>query len=464
MSIVEDVIDLAQEKMKLWHDENNVPYASYLTDSGTSTDCRLSSGEITTWMRREAYALWKKTPSKAQLQQVLEVLQARACTGPAHQTAIRVGLHNGIIIYLDLNNGSADPYVQITESGWRLVKTTPIKFLKTPGMLALPNPSRNGDYSSIWDLMNLTEDDKKLCIAWQIASLVPTGPHPVLVLTGEQGSTKTTTAKALGRMTDPSSQGIRSFPGSEREFAIAAKNSWVLPFDNISLLNDRQQDMLCRASTGAGFATRQLYTDDQELLIAIQRPIILTAIDVKRRSDLMDREINIELAPIPADKRITEAQFWKVFEECWAANLGRLLTALSASLKPVIDPPKQLPRMADFALRMVACESSLGWSPGTFLSLYDENRAASSESVLSDSFLAQTVQTIFGQTKWEGTSSELLRLLRDRVSDKVKDLPGDPRLLSIELRELAPALRKNGMKIEFVKKGKLRLIQISESD
>ena len=71
---------------------------------------------------------------------------------------------------------------------------------------------------------------------------------------------------------------------------ITANNSWCLAYDNLSHVPPWLSDALCRLSTGGGFATRELYTDSDEIIFDSQRPVLLTSIeDIATRSDLLDR-------------------------------------------------------------------------------------------------------------------------------------------------------------------------------
>ena len=42
-----------------------------------------------------------------------------------------------------------------------------------------------------------SEDDFRMLVAWLIGCFRPKGPYPILILTGEQGSAKSTTARVL---------------------------------------------------------------------------------------------------------------------------------------------------------------------------------------------------------------------------------------------------------------------------
>jgi hypothetical protein len=60
-----------------------------------------------------------------------------------------------------------------------------------------------------------------------------------------------------------------------------------------------------RISPGGGFATREVYSDTDEVLIDAQELIILT------RQDLIDHSIIINLAPIEEEDRKPAAVFWR---------------------------------------------------------------------------------------------------------------------------------------------------------
>ena len=77
----------------------------------------------------------------------------------------------------------------------------------------------------------------------------------------------------------PPSSPLRSPPRSERDLAIAVRNSHLLAYTNVSRLPDWLSDALCRIATGEGFATRTLYSDDDETVIGGARPILLNGIE-----------------------------------------------------------------------------------------------------------------------------------------------------------------------------------------
>jgi hypothetical protein len=113
---------------------------------------------------------------------------------------------------------------------------------------------------------------------------------------------------------------------------IAARNSWVLGFDNLSSLTPWFSDGLCRLATGSGFATRELYSDDDETIFSATRPITINGIgDVATRSDLIDRSLLLTLPAIPETDRREERELLDTF------NVVRPRTSVPCS-RPSLRP------------------------------------------------------------------------------------------------------------------------------
>ena len=142
--------------------------------------------------------------------------------------------------------------------------------------MPLPVPERGGSIEGLLPLLNLSSrNDFVLVIAWLLAALRPGGPHPVLAISGEQGSAKTVLSKMLKALVDSNVAPVRALPREERELMIAANNSYLLAFDNLSGLPAWLSDALCRLASGGSFAVRQLYTDDDEVLFQAARPLLV---------------------------------------------------------------------------------------------------------------------------------------------------------------------------------------------
>src|SRR5262249_34403435 len=152
--------------------------------------------------------------------------------GVEREVWLRVASHEGRY-YLDLGRAA----VEFGPDGWRIVSCPPVYFRRPAGMLPLPVPSEGGSLGQLGALLNVGgAANLRAVIGWLLMTFRPTGPYPVLVVHGEQGSAKSTLSRALLSLIDPRVPALRSMPRSEQEMAIWAKNAWALGVDNVSAL------------------------------------------------------------------------------------------------------------------------------------------------------------------------------------------------------------------------------------
>jgi len=303
--------------------------------------------------------------------------------------------------------------------------------------------------------VNVSDDDSwRLLVAWLVQALRPTGPYPVLLLQGEQGSAKSTAERLLRALVDPSAAPLRTTPRNEHDLYIAAMSAWIIALDNISNLQPWLSDALCRLSTGGGFSTRTLYENREQELFDATRPVILNGItDVATRPDLLDRALIVSLPPIPEEERKPEGDLWSAFEKARPSILGALLDAVAGALGKVSSLRlERMPRMADFALWATAAEYALGWKPRAFMDAYTGNRREATESALEADPVTGAVRALVEkQEQWAGTATELWQTLNDLVDEDVrhsKAWPSAPNSLTGRLKRLAPALRGIGIEYE----------------
>lgn len=386
-----------------------------------------------------------KVPNAEAMAAALNAIEAVAvCDGPERPVFVRVAGHGGKA-YLHLADADST-VVEIDAGGWRTCENPPVRFRKPAGMLALPLPEPGGMLADLHHFLNVPDDGAfALVVAWLAAAFRFDGPFPVVVLLGEQGSAKSTTARVLKKLLDPSSAPLRSEPKEARDLMIQARYGWVLGFDNFSGLPGWLSDAFCRLATGGGFSTRELYSNDDEVIFDAKRPLVVNGIeDFITRADLLERSLLIRHPPIPEDRRRPEAEFWAAFDAAHPKLLGAVLDRVSAGLRelPRVRPDR-LPRMADFALYAVACERGAGEEP-RFLAAYAENQAGAHEQALDASPLpGPLVQFMAGRGGWRGTPRELLDALGGIAPSPVpRDWPKKPNVLTNRLRRLAPDLRR----------------------
>lgn len=445
--------------LELFHSPHLHAYAT-VDVAGHQETYPIRSKGFRAYLNHRFYLEHSQALSSKALQDTVGTLESQALYSPnEHKVFCRIGELDGNV-YIDLGSGQWDA-IEITREGWAVTPSPPVKFRRARGVLPIPHPLRHPDGgANLAELINVRVDngDLLLITAWELAAMFPKGPFPVLVLNGEHGSGKTTLSRILRSLLDPNEAPLRAQPRDERDFMIAASNSWMIGLDNLSYLPDWLSDALCRLSTGGGFATRELYTDEEEVLFNVQRPIIMNGIEeLATRGDLMDRAIVIEPPQMPRGKRTTEKELWLKFDRYRPGILGYFLDAACCALSNLgqIELP-ELPRMADFAELILAAEPSLGWPAGAFLNAYGRNREEATEVAIDASLVARLLLNL---GSWSGTATQLMTYLDSRANEqerKSRSWPKSPRGLSNAIRRLLPLLRETGLEVTFERETETR--------
>jgi hypothetical protein len=449
---------------ELWHTPAGDGYISARIN-GHVEHHPLASRGCRDYLTRIYYLEEGKAPNATAMQAAIATLSGIArFDGVEHHVYLRVAGDDDRV-YLDLG----DPQhrvAEVTAAGWTVITSAPVRFRRTRGMLALPAPVRGGSVTDLRRFVNVaSKEDFVLMVSWLVATFRPTGPYPVLVLLGEQGSAKSTTCRVLRRLIDPNTADTRCEPREPRDLAIAADNGHVITLDNVSRLPDWLSDALCRLATGGGFSTRTLYENREEELFDAVKPAILNGIaSVATKPDLVDRSIMVTLPVIRDRRRRHERHLWSKFEAARPRLLGALLDAVVVALRQhrhvELDA---LPRMADFAIWSVAAEHAMPWKKGMFLAAYTASRQGAVEAALDGDPVADLARKV---APWDGTATEFLQALNGSVSEETRRRKGwfsQARQVGDALRRLAPALRQVGIEVSFIRHGhtRARLIEIT---
>ena len=404
------------------------------------------------WLARIFYKKTRQALPSGPKKDVLENLIADAISGdrvfPTGRRVARVANH----VYLDLCNPTWE-VVEVTTKGWaiRSAAEVPIRFTRTTSMLALPSPVRGGRVDDLAPFFNCqTEDDFRLVVIWVVAALSAGREYPVLVFVGEAGSAKSTATLIARSIIDPNTAPLRKAPREERDLFIAANNSFVLTFDNLSAPPDWLPDALCAVALDAGYACRALYTDDVETVFRVAAPIILNGISEQlTRSDLADRALSVTLLRVDPTKMKPKDELQAEFNAALPGILGAFLDVLAAALAQL---PKvnltHYPRLAQTAKLMAAAEPALQWVPGTSARLFNLAQTSVAENVTEGDPLVQALLELSGKLnpwKFEGSATELMAKLATVEPHPIPPVwPPTARALGQKLRRIAPQLRLTG--------------------
>ena len=369
--------------LELFHDPDQQGWASIRVD-GHWENYSIRARAFQLFLLRIHHLETGESPGGQAIRAAAELFEARALfDGQECPVHLRVAEHGGRL-YLDLCD-RAWRAVEVDDEGWRVVDRPPAKFRRTRGAQPLPEPERGGSLEELRPFFNVDQHGWILVRAFLVAALRPGFPLPILVAKGEQGAGKSTACRVISSLIDPRTSALRGVPREVRDLTAAARNSWLVCFDNLSRLPEDLADAACRLATGGGFGGRQLYSDHDEAIFDATRPLVFNAIpDLgTTRPDFLDRALIAEFLSIKPEMRRDEAHFWREFSARQPRILGALLDAAVAGLRNLprvkLERP---PRLADFALWVSACDEALGMKPGVAMAACQANCAEARDLAL----------------------------------------------------------------------------------
>jgi putative DNA primase/helicase len=442
------------EGVELWRDAGGATYAT-VPVGGHLENWSLRAFGFERWVsglyyRKTGLAL----PAQA-LDDIRRTLDIKAYEdGRECEPFVRVGNHNGNV-YLDLCD-DAWRAVEVTAKGWRVVDRPAVKFLRPASARALPEPEAGDMIEQLRGFINLANDDEfKLIVSWLVAALRPGSPFPIMIVNGTQGTGKSVLCRLLRSLIDPDVAMICAAPKDERDLVLAAANTWISAFDNLSDVNGFLPDALCRLASGAGFRTRALHTNRDEAVFSVQRPILLNGIPtLTEQADVGRRSIVINLASIPPERRQAESDFWMDFYSVRGRILGALLDGVSRALSAIdtikIDRPGS---MADFEKWSMAAAPAFGWKAEEFQSAYRKNQSV----VVDDTFEADAVAVAIKDFMlkhsdgWEGTPAALQVELDEATPERIRHArswPKTPAQMGNRIKRAKPLLEHKGFTVE----------------
>lgn len=441
------IVDFTRARVRLFHDKNCAVYAQ---DISTGETRRLDGRQFKDWLIANFYEATGKSPREQSMREALNTLGGLARhRGECCEVHIRAAqLDNKY--YLDLGEPGQSRVVCISAEGWEIIDNSPVCFLRPETLQALPEPIRNGEFSLLWNMVNVSESDRLLIITWLIDCLRPETPFPILEFIGEQGSAKSTTQTMLRRLIDPNSCDLRAAPKTIEDIFVSAGVNWLVSYENISHLSPQVQDALCVLATGGGFAKRKLYSDADESVILVKRPVVLNGISAAvTAQDLIDRTISIETPLITLRTEITD--LWNQYKLSHAGLLGSLLSIFSESLsrlKHIELPQADRPRLAEFAKLGMAVAETMGKTGQEFLTQFNASRQEAIARTIDASPVASALIEWFDDSNRRTTVLPVKQLFLQVERKRPQNTDSWPRSakgFADALRRIAPALRSVGI-------------------
>jgi primase-polymerase (primpol)-like protein len=452
INILLDIIN-REENIILFHDTSGEAYISFQVKDHIETwGCKTKF--VRRWLSNEFWNRTKSAANSEAIKNIISVLDARASfSGPEYSLKNRFAWEENNLWY-DLTNNVWSA-VRINSENWEIIASPPILFRRYAHNCSQVLPARDkGDLSLLLNYVNITDPQHKLLLmVYVVSCFIPDFANPMLVIFGSQGSAKTTLAKLLRLIIDPSIIEVVSMPDNPKELIQALAHHAFLFFDNVSYISENISDILCKVITGSGFTKRELYSDDEDIIYTLKRPLGINGINlVGTRPDLLERSLIIELSRIEPENRKSEMDLMENFERELPQILAGIFDVLVKAIKirPTIKL-ESLPRMADFTLWGCAISEALGYTQKDFLDAYEANITTQTDTILTENIVAAAIISFMdSKFEWSGTATELLRQLNtqafiDDVSTYEKYWPKGSNVLMRRLNELKVNLKEVGI-------------------
>ena len=465
-SIAAQIVGFVRDRAELFLNQDNDAFARISTGNHRET-WNLSSKGFSEWIAAELYRAAGVLPKTDPIKDAVNTLTGLAKFGAEEGEEIikrdvylRAGVTDAGAYVIDLCNDNWQSII-VEPGRWYLdtEQTVPFRRATTNKPLPVPLAAGAGNVDALWKFLNVTESDRNMLIAWMLECFRADTAYPVLELSAEQGSGKSSAQKAIRELIDPNAANLRGKPKATEDVYVAAYHSLMVSYENLSHLTDDMQDAFCILSTGGGVAGRKLHTNYEESVMSAKCPIIINGIGtLATRQDLVDRLISVELLPFADNARKTDTELKAMFEECRAEIFTGLLDLFAKALE-ILPRMKisNLPRMADFALFGAAVYAARGVEnpEAAFMADYSEMRNEAISRTLDSSPVAAAIIAYLDKHP-DGAEFGTAKAALDELSEFKTDGESWPRSakgFAEALKRLAPAFRQLGIRAE---NGKVR--------
>lgn len=417
----DEIVALVTDACTLFTDQEDEGFV-VIEQDGHREVWPVNSSTFKGWVSMLMYRTAGKTPRAASLADAFSTLSGIARhDGETHNVYLRVATDGADGYYLDIGDEKWRA-IHITRNNWQIINEPPVRFRRTKGAKAIPIPHLGGTLDDLKSLVNINDEDDLLLVAVLIECFRPDTADPVIELIGGQGSGKSTTAENIRRLIDPKSVNLRSAPKTVEDLFIGARNNHIVCLNNLSRLSGAEQDALCNLSTGGGYASRKLYTNDDEVTYEAKRPVLLNGINaVATQPDLVSRVVRLECPSLETDngKRLDDKALAMLFEERAPKAMGFLLDTMVQALSVLPDVElTDRPRLMDFARLGAAVGRVLNPEYGeqVFTHRYrDAREAASLQALDSMPVIVSLVDYLEGYAPYTGSYADLLKNIESKI-------------------------------------------------
>lgn len=446
--------------LKVVKDEREVYYCLTENQERNVTAYPLCDNEFRKILKKLYYNQFREVLSLQDVQSAVEIIEIIGTDNAEEINVCKRVFNNGYQYAYELNREEGMA-VWIEDGEVSIEKTSGIIFCHAANYANQIQPNLKIKSSKLLDYMkkhfNLESDGEiKLLTLYLVTSLWGLGiSHPMLVLTGEKGASKSTTLRKLERLIDPKSSDLGGgIPKGSDGLEIRLANSYFVTLDNLSSLTRRVSDILAIAVTGGSVTKRALYKNTEEIVLDLKSVVAVNGVSlVAKESDLLDRSLIITLKRIGSDKIVTEEELWAEFEEDRPKILGACFKVLAAALNDTEEVQvKNKIRMADFHVACVKVGRVLGISEEEVSAILWENQRNVNQCTLDEDVVALCVIELMQGRKEYVNSMSGLRIdlleIADRNEMPLTVIPQTPNHLTTRLNKAKSNL-KSACGIDF---------------
>ena len=401
--------------------------------------------------------LLRKYQIKVHRQQYLEIVEYLEILAYGntldHALAKRIYNENNNIIVYDLNQDTSTA-VWIEDGCCEIVQLEECIFKRTDNYKNQILPDLEASPEELLPLINKhfnlkSREEVELMALYLVSCLWGLElNHPLLVLSGEKGSSKSNTLKKLERIIDPKQSELCGMPKGADGLELRLANSYYVTLDNLSYIRQSTSDTLARSVTGGCITKRKMYSDCQEIILNIKAVVALNGIDVVvKSSDLLERSILIELKKLKPDQIKTEAELQAEFETDLPRILGACFNTLAVALADKSAPAvKERIRMADFNEACLKIGKAIGLTEEHTNLLLKKNQSRVNNQAMDDDMTALCIVELLEiENPYVNAMHGLLydlKVVAEEEGIDVMCLPKSPSSLSRHLNNIASNLEQ----------------------
>lgn len=303
-------------------------------------------------------------------------------------------------------------------------------------------------------------------IAAMVSYKLPNTLQPMLVLTGESGSGKSTTAVEITRIIDPNGMMAQIQPSSTKSLKRALAAGYVTTMHNASSIPTGEQDVLCVAVDEGSDSEDKMRENGVRFLMDTSGPIIMAMLEKRTldRFDAISRAVFIDIHDRTGtfiERGTLESAFDTLLPELQALFRGLAVYCIKHwnSVDGQFNP--QSHRCIEY-VRIYTILAELIGNVVPFDQLVEDEKQERMHAKYDESILAQDLLEWFANYpgKWDGYAKELIHnaiipSIRDDEARRLRIKAGEygdlkrVNRITRDLKSLVEVLNHHGVDIAF---------------